>query len=62
MTSILRAVALAAVSATATWAVERFFEKRRLARGWRRQAQALQTWEGEGGAVAPDASVARHLR
>ena len=49
MNRILAAVAVAAATAAASWAVQQWLSRRQA----KKPRPALETWENEGGALAP---------
>lgn len=53
MKSLVRAAAIAAVTSFASWAVTRYFDRRAEKRRARAPRRSVETWENEGGALAP---------
>jgi len=51
--NLVRAVAIAAVTSFASWAVTRYFDRRAEKRRARAPRRSVETWENEGGALAP---------
>lgn len=60
MNRFVRAAAVAAVTSLASWVVTRRLE-RRAARS-AQAARAIQTWENEGGNLAPQPGASAHAR
>lgn len=54
MNKIVQVVGMAAIAATASWAVQRWLD-RRYAPAPRKLRKPVETWENEGGALAPQA-------
>lgn len=57
MNRFFRAATFAAATSLASWAVNRWLERR--AKRRRRTVEAIQVWENEGGTPAPQAAAAR---
>lgn len=53
MQSLVRAAAIAAVTSLASWALKRYLDRRAYSRLARAPRRAVETWENEGGALAP---------
>ena len=53
MQKLVRAAAIAAATSLASWAVTRWLDRRAASRRARAPKRAVETWENEGGALAP---------
>ena len=62
MKSLVRAAAIAAVTSFASWAVTRYFDRRAEKRRARAPRRSVETWENEGGALAPTRSTRKPPR